>query len=71
MFLDVPIEHQADGDEETGAEPLSVAVEMAEAWEIVEKIVTREELVKAVVELGELLPEGSDEEPRTPPGASS
>ena len=65
VFLDVPIEHQADGDEETGAEPLSVAVEMAEAWEIVEKIVTREELVKAVVELGELLPEGSDEDADT------
>ncbi|MGW1466605.1 hypothetical protein ACWCPT_19920 [Streptomyces sp. NPDC002308] len=65
VFLDVPIEHQAEGGEESGAEPLSVAVAMAEAWQIVERIVTREELARAVVELGELLPEGSDEDADT------
>lgn len=61
VFLDVPIERQVGGDdEEEGSEPLSVAVALAEGWEIVEQIVTREELVKAVVDLGELLPEGTD-----------
>ncbi|GGV57568.1 transposase [Streptomyces spectabilis] len=62
-FLDVPIERLTGGDEESEAERGAVA--MAEGWAIVEQIVTREELVKAVVELGELLPEGAGKDADT------
>lgn len=38
---------------------------MAQAWELVERIVTREELAKTIVELTAILPEGADEDADT------
>ncbi|MBV9026946.1 MAG: Tn3 family transposase [Streptomycetaceae bacterium] len=56
VLMDTPIEEEAEGSEEP--EPLSVA----DAWERIEQIVTREELAKALAELVEILPEGVDED---------
>ncbi|MEU0397191.1 Tn3 family transposase [Streptomyces sp. NPDC006208] len=60
VLLEVPIE--SDGGE-GGGEPVPLSV--AQAWERIEQLVTREELAKAIVELGELLPEGTDEDADT------
>ncbi|ROQ65243.1 TnpA family transposase [Streptomyces sp. CEV 2-1] len=60
VLLDVPIESDG-GEDDAESVPLSVA----QAWERIEQLVTREELAKAIVELGELLPEGTDEDADT------
>ncbi|MEU1458424.1 Tn3 family transposase [Streptomyces avermitilis] len=59
VLLDVPIESEEDGEGE------SVPLSVAQAWERIEQLVTREELAKALVELGELLPAGADEDADT------
>ncbi|MET9644806.1 Tn3 family transposase [Streptomyces syringium] len=56
IFMDTPVVEETG--EEGEPEPLSVAA----AWERIEAFVTREELAKALVELGEMFPEGDDED---------
>ncbi len=43
----------------------AVPVSVAQAWERIEKVVTREDLVKALADLSEVLPEGSEEDAET------
>ncbi|MCX4596498.1 Tn3 family transposase [Streptomyces sp. NBC_01549] len=56
VLLDVPIEVEAEGDDGP------VLLSFAQAWERVERLVTREELAKAIVDLAELLPDGGGED---------
>ena len=43
----------------------AVPVSVAQAWERIEKVVTREDLAKALVDLAEVLPKGTDEDAET------
>lgn len=43
----------------------AVPVSVAQAWERIEKVVTREDLAKALADLAEVLPEGTDEDAET------
>lgn len=66
VLLDVPVESEVGGDGEGGGDGLRPEpVSVAQAWELIERIVTREELAKAIVELAEILPEGADEDADT------
>ncbi|MFE2037726.1 DUF4158 domain-containing protein [Streptomyces scopuliridis] len=59
VLMDTPVDAAGQDGEELA--PLSVA----QAWERIEKVVTRNELAKALVELAEVLPEGGEEDAET------
>jgi len=59
VLMDTPVDAAGEDGEELL--PLSVA----QAWERIEKVVTREDLARALVELAEVLPEGTEEDAET------
>ncbi|MFF4414432.1 hypothetical protein ACFYY8_18045 [Streptosporangium sp. NPDC001559] len=49
-----------DGDATEAGRSRAGALSVAQAWELIERVVPRQQLVKALAELNEMLPEGGD-----------